>query len=89
MAVWLTVVLWIVMGIGGIAVFWAALRTRKPVHHLLSSGLQGLLALGAVNLAGAFAHASLGVSWLTLGISGIFGIPGVIGLLLIKLILPA
>jgi len=67
----------------------SALRSGKPVRHLLSSCVQGLLALGGVNLIGAFAHASLGMSWLALGTSGMFGIPGVISLLLLKLILPA
>ena len=71
------------------AVLIAAVRDGKPVRRLLLSGVQGLCALGLVDLAGAFTAVSLGLSWFTVAVCGVLGLPGVIGLLLLKLIFPA
>lgn len=72
-----------------IAVMVGLLRTKKPIRSLLGSGVQGICALAAVNVAGAFTGVSLGLNLLT-GLSGLLlGIPGVITLLLLKLILNA
>lgn len=85
---WLQGVLWSIACVTALIVFAAALRSRRPIRNMLSSGVQGLCALGAVNLFGAFAQASLGLSGFTVGISFGLGIPGVISLLLMKLIFP-
>ena len=85
---WLQGVLWSIACVTALTVFAAALRSRRPIRNMLSSGVQGLCALGAVNLFGAFAQASLGLSGFTVGISFGLGIPGVISLLLMKLIFP-
>jgi len=89
MSLWLRVGL---IGLGciiGLAVLIAAIRSRRPLRSLLSSGVQGLCALGLVNLLGAFTGVSLGIGWLTAGVGFALGIPGVTGLLLLKLIFPA
>ncbi|MBQ8683178.1 MAG: pro-sigmaK processing inhibitor BofA family protein [Clostridia bacterium] len=88
MAIWLKWAL-IVLTIGiGLAVIIAALRSRHPLRQVLSSGVQGLCALGFVNLLGGFTQVSLGISWLSVGTGFALGIPGVVSLLLLKLIFP-
>lgn len=62
-------------------------RTGRPIRRLLTSGVQGLCALGAVDLLGTFTGISLGLGWFSLAVSGLLGIPGVIGMLLMKLIM--
>ncbi len=89
MSLWLQVGL-IVLAVGvGLAVLIVALRSRHPLRGLLSSGVQGLCALGLVNLLGGFTQVSLGVSWLSVGAGWLLGIPGVVSLLLLKLIFPS
>ena len=87
MSLWLQI---LVYGIGiGIAaaVMIAMFKTKRPVRAFLGSGAQGVCALAAVNIVGAFTGVSLGLNL----ISGIFcivlGIPGVISLLVLKLIM--
>ncbi len=69
-----------------LAVWIALFRSKKPVRGLLGSGAQGLCALAAVNVAGAFTGVSLGLNLLS-GLSCLFlGVPGVVTLLVLKVI---
>ena len=87
MSLWLQILLWVIGGAIAIAVCVALFRSRKPVRGLVGSGAQGICALAAVNIAGAFTGVSLGLKLLT-GIACIvLGIPGVITLLVVKLIM--
>ncbi len=87
MGVWLKAAL-AVFAVGvGLCVLIAAVKTRKPIRCLLSSGVQGLCALGLVDLLGAFTGVSLGFSWFSAGICFGLGMPGVIGVLLAKLVM--
>lgn len=81
-------VVWAILGgIAAIAVAVAAIRTKRPVRTLVGSGVQGLCALAAVNVAGAFTGVSLALNVFT-GVCCVgLGIPGVIALLLEKTIL--
>lgn len=88
MSMWLQIVLYAVAGCGGIALLIALFRSGKPLRRLCGGALQGVCALAAVNLAGVFTGVSLGINWFTLGVCGTLGIPGVITLLLLKLIFP-
>jgi inhibitor of the pro-sigma K processing machinery len=45
----------------------------------------GLGALLAVNTVGAFTGVTLGYSWLSIGMAGVLGIPGVISLVLLDI----
>ena len=83
---WLSISLWVLAGLLGFSVLVAAWRGGRPVRSLISSGAQGLCALGLVNLLGGFTGVSLGAGWLATGISFALGIPGVIGTLVIKAI---
>lgn len=69
-----------------IAVAAALFRTGKPVRSLAGSGIQGICALAAVNVAGAFTSVSLGLNLFSGLVCLVLGIPGVIGLLLLKLL---
>ncbi len=82
--------LWILLGLLGSAIFIALMVTlihgKNPVRRLAGSGIQGLCALAAVNVAGAFTGISLGLGVFT-GVYCLFlGIPGVLSLLVLKLI---
>lgn len=69
----------------GVAALYGMIRTGKPVRCLLTSFIEGVSAIAAVNIAGIFTDVSLGFSYFTLGASALFGIPGVIGLLVMRL----
>lgn len=87
------VTLWLKIGLYGIAaavavaVLSAAIRTGKPIRRLGASCTQGLCALGLVDVLGTFTGASLGFSWFTVGVCSVLGIPGVISILLLRLLL--
>ena len=81
-------VIWsIVGGITVIVVGVAAFKTGRPLRTIVGSGIQGLCALAAVNVAGAFTGVSLGLNALSGACCVVLGIPGVIALLLEKTIL--
>lgn len=69
----------------GIALF----ASGKPVRRLVGSGAQGLCALAAVNIVGAFSTVSLGFNIFSGLCCLVLGIPGVVGLLVLKLIFNA
>lgn len=82
--------MWIAVGIVGsavaLAVIIALFRSGKPIRGLVGTGAQGICALAAVNVAGAFTGVSLGLNLLS-GLSCVvLGIPGVVTLLFLKLI---
>ena len=87
MELWLRILVYTVAVCTGVAVLMAAIRTGKPLRRLAVSGTQGLCALGLVDVLGAFTGVSLGVSWFTAGVGTVLGIPGVIGLLMMRLVL--
>ena len=84
MSVWLQVVLWCALGVVVAVMAVGLIRTKRPIEGLISSGLQGLCALAAVDLAGMFTGVSIGFGWLSLGTSALLGVPGVIALLLLR-----
>lgn len=53
------------------------------MKQLLTSAIMGVLALLAVNLTAVFTGVGLGVNALSLGVSSVLGIPGVISMLII------
>ena len=82
--VWIGVIGYIVVSILLILVT-ALFRCRSSVG-LFRSAIQGVLALGAVHLLGGIFPVSLGIGWLSLGAAWIYGLPGVVCLLLLKVI---
>lgn len=81
-------VVWSIIGaIVVIAVGVAAVKTGRPIRSVIGSGIQGLCALAAVNVTGAFTGVSLGLNLFSGACCVVLGIPGVITLLLEKTIL--
>lgn len=81
-------IVWAILaGIAAVAEGVAAVKTGRPVRAVLGSGLQGLCALAAVNVTGTFTGVSLGLNLFSGGCCVVLGIPGVIALLLEKIIL--
>lgn len=77
----------IIGGIAVIAVGTAAFKTGRPIRSVIGSGIQGLCALAAVNVTGAFTGVSLGLNLFSGACCVVLGIPGVIALLVEKIIL--
>ena len=80
------ILLWCIAIGGGIALLIGAFKTGRPVRTLLGSALQGASALAAVNVTGMFTGVSLGLNALSGIACAALGVPGVITLLLLKLI---
>lgn len=84
MSLWLQIVLWCAAGVIAVVMAVAFIRAKRPFSGLMASGVQGLCALAAVDLVGMFTGVSLGFGWLSLGVSALLGVPGVIALLLLR-----
>lgn len=81
-------VVWGIIGAGiGIAVLVTAVKNGRPVRSILASGIQGLCAMAAVNVAGIFTGVSIGLNAFTGSCCLMLGIPGVITLLIERVIL--
>jgi inhibitor of the pro-sigma K processing machinery len=66
---------------------WLLLAPLKFIMKLLVNGLLGGLMLLAINLIGGFFSVTIAINPLSAVIAGYFGLPGIILLLLLKLIL--
>lgn len=82
----LTVLVFGILGIAVLVTLVSMVRTGKPIRTFLWSLVQGISALGAVNLAAVMTGVSLGFSWLSVAGCAVFGIPGVISMLLMRCI---
>ena len=69
-------------GFSAIVVTVVLIKSGHPVRYLLSSAISGIGALFAVNLLSSVTGVSIALNYITLGVSSLFGISGVIGLLL-------
>lgn len=65
----------------GALIILAMLKSKHFFKAAFLSCAQGLAALFAVNLLSSFTGFSLGVNWITIGISAVSGIAGVVMLL--------
>lgn len=61
------------------------LRSKHFLSGLTLSALSGIACLFSVNILSAITNFTLAINPLTLGISGIFGVPGVIALLISRI----
>ena len=76
-------------GIGGLAVVTAAVRRGRAIGTLLSGAGQGWLSMLALTVTAGFTGVSIGWNAMTVSIAGVLGLPGVIGMLIARLFLPA
>ena len=86
MSLWLSITVGAVGVIIVLAVAVALFKTGRPVRGIVGSGAQGICALAAVNIAGAFTGVSLGLNLFSGLCCLVLGIPGVVGMLFMKLI---
>lgn len=68
------------------SVIIAQCRSGKPVRGFLKSGLSGICALAAVDIAGIFTGVSLGLNLFTLLVSLFLGLPGIVSVLLLNVV---
>ena len=80
------ILLWCIAIGGGLSILIGAVKTGRPVRAVFGSALQGASALAAVNVTGMFTGVSLGLNALSGIACAALGVPGVITLLLLKLI---
>lgn len=66
---------------------WLLLAPLKFIMKLLASGLLGGLLLLIINLVGGIFSVTIAINPLSALIAGYFGVPGIILLLLLKIIL--
>lgn len=76
----------IVLAGGAIVILGRMVKTKHFVKSLLMSAIQGIFALFAVNAVGIISGVTIAVNGITMAISCIGGVPGVILLLLLRLI---
>ena len=62
-------------------------RSKRPVLKTIQSMAIGVVTLIVVNVAGVFTGVTLPVSFLSLGVSAVAGIPGVTMMLVLNMIL--
>lgn len=64
----------------------AAARGKHPLRSALGSGVLGAASLGAVNLLADYTGISIALSYGTALVAVVMGIPGVITMLLLRLL---
>lgn len=83
---------WVIVGAGAVVfvtlvIVQAIMRSKRPVRSAIAAMIFGVLALLAVNFCSQLTNVSIPLSPLTISISMILGISGVICLLLLQRIL--
>ena len=69
--------------LGTVVVALTLIKSKHFIRYLILSALSGIGALFAVNLLSAVTGVSIALNYITLAVSSIFGISGVIALVLI------
>lgn len=77
----------IIYGIIGIIILYVLLKLLKWPIKLLLNGICGVILLYIINLIGVNFGIHIGINIITALISGIFGIPGVIAIILFQMFL--
>lgn len=81
--------IWTIVIFLAICIFFVArsmLKTGRPLRAFIVSAIQGLTVLFAINVISAATHVTLSVNAVTMTVSGIMGIPGVIMLLILQVL---
>ena len=72
------------LAFGAVIVLLTLIKSGHFIRYLLLSAISGIGALFAVNLLTSVTGVSIALNYITLAVSGIFGISGVIALVLIN-----
>lgn len=83
----MTAIWWIIGGGILLAVLIGAFMTGKPIRSLVSSALQGICALAAVNVFSVFSGVTLGVTTFSVTVCSVLGIPGAAALLVLQVLM--
>lgn len=70
------------LAFGAVIVLIALIKSGHFIRYLLLSATSGIGSLFAVNLLSSVTGVSIALNYITLSVSSVFGISGVIGLLL-------
>ena len=76
----------VVLIVSSLAVVISMFKSEKPISSLVKSAFQGIISLIAVNVTGLATGVVISVNWYTLGAVSVFGLPGTIGLTLLKFV---
>lgn len=79
-------VFYLILLLAGITLMVMYSRRGKLFRMLLFTAVTGFIALGAVWTLGKFADVSIAITPFTAVVSGVLGVPGVIGMLIFHLI---
>ena len=84
---WLAVI-WIALAAAAtLFVLVAAIKNKRLIRTVCTSTVQGVCALAAVNVAGAFTGVSLGLNAFSVACCAIGGLPAAVALVMVKWIL--
>lgn len=72
--------------LSGLCILLWIFKSPKGGRSFFLSALQGIAALFAVNLSGMITGVSVALNYWTAGVSAVLGLPGVISLLIMKMI---
>ena len=72
----------IALAVGALIVLTALIKSKRFFSYIILSAISGIGSLFAVNLLSAVTGVSIALNYITLGVSSIFGISGVIALVL-------
>lgn len=86
MPLWMSILVYTALGIAMLVMLVSYFRTEKPLRMVFSSLIEGVCAMAAVDVVGIFTGVSLGFGVFSLVCCGVFGVPGVISVLLMRLI---
>ena len=86
MSIGLKIVLVTALVLAGLVLLFSLAFVRRPIRSVLAGGIQGVCALAAVNIAGAFTGVSLGVNLFSGAVCMILGVPGVVSMLIANLL---
>lgn len=76
--------LWILAGISGAIVAFAASRQSRPLRSAGLSALCGCCALGLVNVLSAYTGVGIALNYTTAFVTTVLGVPGVVLLLALR-----
>ncbi len=77
--------LWIILGAAALVIV-RSLRKVGALHTLIPSGLSGVVGLLAAHFAPIGSAAMLGINGFTVCVALLLGMPGVIGMLLLRVV---
>ena len=76
--------LWVLAGMSGVNVAFAASRQSRPLRSAGLSALCGCCALGLVNVLSAHTGVAIALNYATAFVTAVLGVPGVVLLLVLR-----